>query len=310
MVPTPGWTSGGFSTSSSEIHARSCAVSAAICGGALSSAVMCPAVSITTMAIPRARTWRARSSSASVAASGRGSFRPANTRPSSVLVWRASSRRWRATTHAYQTVIPPSSSASPATTGGPARRSAALRAIGGGRHEALHSERWDQRRRNRHGAIGLLPRLEERRDGARQRHPRRVERMRQLGLRARGRPVADIGAPRLEVREGAGARHLEPLPDARRPDFEVVRLGAGEPQVARGEQHDAVRELEPLQHGLGVPGHPLVLGWRFGGPCEPNQLRSEEHTSELQSRLHLVCRLLLEKKKDNHIACFIHATYD
>src|SRR2546422_7719694 len=27
-------------------------------------------------------------------------------------------------------------------------------------------------------------------------------------------------------------------------------------------------------------------------------LRSEEHTSELQSRLHLVCRLLLEKKKE------------
>src|SRR2546429_6835165 len=32
--------------------------------------------------------------------------------------------------------------------------------------------------------------------------------------------------------------------------------------------------------------------------------RSEEHTSELQSRLHLVCRLLLEKKKNtNHISC-------
>src|SRR2546422_3994940 len=29
--------------------------------------------------------------------------------------------------------------------------------------------------------------------------------------------------------------------------------------------------------------------------------RSEEHTSELQSRLHLVCRLLLEKKKNRHI---------
>src|SRR2546422_1539370 len=28
-----------------------------------------------------------------------------------------------------------------------------------------------------------------------------------------------------------------------------------------------------------------------------HHLRSEEHTSELQSRLHLVCRLLLEKKK-------------
>src|SRR5687768_17966453 len=35
----------------------------------------------------------------------------------------------------------------------------------------------------------------------------------------------------------------------------------------------------------------LTAGTRFK--------RSEEHTSELQSRLHLVCRLLLEKKKNN-----------
>src|SRR2546422_5077588 len=33
--------------------------------------------------------------------------------------------------------------------------------------------------------------------------------------------------------------------------------------------------------------------------------RSEEHTSELQSRLHLVCRLLLEKKKKNKIQAHI-----
>src|SRR3989449_8484117 len=32
----------------------------------------------------------------------------------------------------------------------------------------------------------------------------------------------------------------------------------------------------------------------------PGRARSEEHTSELQSRLHLVCRLLLEKKKKEH----------
>src|SRR5687768_17967517 len=32
--------------------------------------------------------------------------------------------------------------------------------------------------------------------------------------------------------------------------------------------------------------------------AETHGLRSEEHTSELQSRLHLVCRLLLEKKKN------------
>src|SRR3712207_7349223 len=33
------------------------------------------------------------------------------------------------------------------------------------------------------------------------------------------------------------------------------------------------------------------------------QLRSEEHTSELQSRQYLVCRLLLEKKKNTSEAC-------
>src|SRR5690554_7007954 len=33
------------------------------------------------------------------------------------------------------------------------------------------------------------------------------------------------------------------------------------------------------------------------GPLDKTSLRSEEHTSELQSRPHLVCRLLLEKKK-------------
>src|SRR5687768_17911812 len=48
--------------------------------------------------------------------------------------------------------------------------------------------------------------------------------------------------------------------------------------------------------------HPLLPPARlaFGG-CDfarlDEHLRSEEHTSELQSRLHLVCRLLLEKKK-------------
>src|SRR2546422_11773993 len=70
--------------------------------------------------------------------------------------------------------------------------------------------------------------------------------------------------------------------------------------------HDALPILE-AHHPLGVVGEPVhdlalafvtplgaydddVLGHRFSS-------RSEEHTSELQSRLHLVCRLLLEKKK-------------
>src|SRR2546429_5086142 len=39
---------------------------------------------------------------------------------------------------------------------------------------------------------------------------------------------------------------------------------------------------------------------RRRSPCRTHResTRSEEHTSELQSRLHLVCRLLLEKKKN------------
>src|SRR6476661_10177886 len=36
-------------------------------------------------------------------------------------------------------------------------------------------------------------------------------------------------------------------------------------------------------------------------PAPPARARSEEHTSELQSHLNLVCRLLLEKKKKQHI---------
>src|SRR5256884_5347420 len=41
-----------------------------------------------------------------------------------------------------------------------------------------------------------------------------------------------------------------------------------------------------------------AISWRYVFCSRPT--RSEEHTSELQSRLHLVCRLLLEKKKEYH----------
>src|SRR5687768_17963853 len=41
-------------------------------------------------------------------------------------------------------------------------------------------------------------------------------------------------------------------------------------------------------------------GWRNQGRRRSPAPRSEEHTSELQSRLHLVCRLLLEKKNESY----------
>src|SRR2546422_7842815 len=60
---------------------------------------------------------------------------------------------------------------------------------------------------------------------------------------------------------------------------------------------------------LAVYAFALAIAWLPGHTCVGSSVdvdrrpdagvagRSEEHTSELQSRLHLVCRLLLEKKK-------------
>src|SRR2546422_9643704 len=50
----------------------------------------------------------------------------------------------------------------------------------------------------------------------------------------------------------------------------------------------------------------IVIGTFIRGPGW--MWRSEEHTSELQSRLHLVCRLLLEKKKKNLTTMLLHTS--
>src|SRR3712207_8741679 len=61
---------------------------------------------------------------------------------------------------------------------------------------------------------------------------------------------------------------------------------AATPEAARRHREGAGRGQEPRPH------HRVR---------EERPLRSEEHTSELQSRQYLVCRLLLEKKKNAHI---------
>src|SRR3712207_7455179 len=74
-------------------------------------------------------------------------------------------------------------------------------------------------------------------------------------------------------------------------------------QSHRGDE----RVEEPARRRRGVDGlverdevGPVLL--EVLGEVEelPGVPRSEEHTSELQSRQYLVCRLLLEKKKDRH----------
>src|SRR3712207_8338384 len=78
-------------------------------------------------------------------------------------------------------------------------------------------------------------------------------------------------AERLDMRDLELAHHLDQPPPA------LV--------VAGGEGIDVALDLQRLSH--------------IGAHDAQQVLRSEEHTSELQSRQYLVCRLLLEKKQNN-----------
>src|SRR5438045_7395606 len=63
------------------------------------------------------------------------------------------------------------------------------------------------------------------------------------------------------------------------------------------ERIDIVVHPQSIVHGLVTYRDGSVLA-HLGSP---DMRRSEEHTSELQSLRHLVCRLLLEKKKNNQM---------
>src|SRR2546422_1891524 len=62
----------------------------------------------------------------------------------------------------------------------------------------------------------------------------------------------------------------------------------------RSSKSSRGRSRATLKASTSVFSPPSALDAR---QCSSCNVRSEEHTSELQSRLHLVCRLLLEKKK-------------
>src|SRR3989449_3402501 len=73
---------------------------------------------------------------------------------------------------------------------------------------------------------------------------------------------------------------------ARNKEIDPERLVAIRSDIERHRGERGARE--------GRPRHRICKG---NQPVRVPAARSEEHTSELQSRLHLVCRLLLEKKK-------------
>src|SRR3712207_7310688 len=74
----------------------------------------------------------------------------------------------------------------------------------------------------------------------------------------------------------------------------LVVWWGGEVSLNRPPQEAGRIVLDHLGMGLGQPLDKVELG---------EDMRSEEHTSELQSRQYLVCRLLLEKKKHAKSVC-------
>src|SRR3712207_6124472 len=81
------------------------------------------------------------------------------------------------------------------------------------------------------------------------------------------------------------------------PPFEFIKSSNGKGEVVGADIDLAKKIASELDVKLEIKAMEFdsILGALQG-----NKIRSEEHTSELQSRQYLVCRLLLEKKKHMH----------
>src|SRR2546422_6311655 len=112
---------------------------------------------------------------------------------------------------------------------------------------------------------------------------------------------AATGGKGTRDQPAVGASIAEPGEAGRRPGGGApVARKTFEPQVTRRAEAASGWAVSPAATGQAVARlRPDVGRRRTGGRAwaDSGQRRSEEHTSELQSRLHLVCRLLLEKKK-------------
>src|SRR5437762_9877522 len=90
----------------------------------------------------------------------------------------------------------------------------------------------------------------------------------------------------------------------------VTALGLFAPAIVRGQQTPIIRSIDVQYSGPATVSKDVILAQirtAVGQPYSDSTVeddirslyktRSEEHTSELQSPMYLVCRLLLEKKK-------------
>src|SRR5207249_12063179 len=109
--------------------------------------------------------------------------------------------------------------------------------------------------------------------------------------------------PYVTVRSEGDPVHLTRYGSCSRIDLEVLPTvyffwHAPAPQLYTLSLHDAL-PISGSARRTGPGLHPPTVPPR-GDRC-PSNRRSEEHTSELQSRFDIVCRLLLEKKKLNKL---------
>src|SRR5688572_32255969 len=129
------------------------------------------------------------------------------------------------------------------------------------------------------------------------------------------KPLEDV----VEREAGGRGVRQQPGDESPKPSFVLFRR-VGLRRRGADERADAAARLEDARafelrvdardrvgvdaqfDGELADGRQLVAGREPAGGNGRAQGRSEEHTSELQSQSNLVCRLLLEKKKNTHTA--------
>src|SRR5207249_8153075 len=106
--------------------------------------------------------------------------------------------------------------------------------------------------------------------------------------------LAELLAGCADLQGGRTERQLHRL---------VALLGHHRDTAERRRERRASRREPPR---VGLRDHGLVIReLTFDEPCRHHGVRSEEHTSKLQSRFDLVCRLLLEKNKFYRMPFFV-----
>src|SRR5699024_12096818 len=96
----------------------------------------------------------------------------------------------------------------------------------------------------------------------------------------------------------ADGHKFRPISLAATQESHILQIRSGMPVDVRGIQWLAMGVTAQSSY---IPFYPAATdvhpAYKVGSETYDDKSRSEEHTSELQSRFDLVCRLLLEKKK-------------